>query len=71
MKRDCVISKIRKLPEDYLQEVDDFIENLLIHKRMLLETDSKENVLLFDVIGSCNGPEDLAERHNKYIYGQE
>ncbi len=71
MKRDSIISKIRELPDDILQEVDDFIDNLMTPKRSLIKNSNKENVTLCEVIGTCNGPEDLAERHNKYIYGQE
>ncbi len=71
MKRDAVISKIRELPDDILQEVDDYVDSLMTQKRLLLKTSYEDNESLRDVIGSCNGPEDLAERHNKYIYGQD
>jgi len=59
--REEIIAKIRSLPDDLLKEVAEFI-------RRLEEERSKKDVLS-DVIGICEGPPDLAERHDKYVYG--
>ncbi len=63
IKREEVIKKIKLLPEDSLKEVADFIE-FLEEKRKT----SKKKGPLSEVIGICEGPSDLAERHDEYIY---
>ncbi|WXG41507.1 MAG: DUF2281 domain-containing protein [Candidatus Freyarchaeum deiterrae] len=68
MDRDSLIQKVRSLPEDSLKEVMDFIEHLE-EKRKTGERKKEKKDLLADVIGICEGPSDLAERHDKYVYG--
>ena len=55
------------LPKEGLSEVADFIE-FLEEKRMKMEKregKKGESDSLSDVIGICEGPSDLAERHDK------
>jgi len=59
--REEIIAKIRSLPDDLLKEVAEFIRRL--------EEERREKDVLSDVIGICEGPPDLAERHDKYVYG--
>nr|MDO8080039.1 DUF2281 domain-containing protein [Candidatus Freyarchaeota archaeon] len=68
MDRDNLIQKVRSLPEDSLKEVIDFIEHLE-KKRKTGERKKEKKDFLADVIGICEGPSDLAERHDKYVYG--
>ena len=56
-EREQIIEKIKSLPDDLLKKVADFIKSLE-------KTDPLE-----EVIGICEGPPDLAERHDKYVYG--
>ena len=58
--REEIIAKIRSLPDDLLKEVAEFIRRL--------EERRKKDVLS-NVIGICEGPPDLAERHDKYVCG--
>lgn len=60
--REEIIAKIRTLPEDLLKEVAEFIKSLE-------EKERKRKDPLSEVIGICEGPPDLAERHDKYVYG--
>ncbi len=69
MYRDSLIQKVRLLPEDSLKEVMDFIEHLEEKKRKTGGKKKEKKDLLEDVIGICEGPSDLAERHDKYVYG--
>jgi predicted ATPase with chaperone activity len=69
MDRDSLIQKVRSLPEDSLKEVMDFIEQLEKKKRKTGEKKKEKKDLLEDVIGICEGPPDLAERHDNYVYG--
>lgn len=59
--REEIIAKIRSLPDDLLKEVAEFIRRL--------EEEKHKKDVLSDVIGICEGPPDLAERHDKYVYG--
>ncbi len=59
--REEIIAKIRSLPDDLLKEVAEFIRRL--------EEEKRKKDVLSDVIGICEGPPDLAERHDKYVYG--
>ncbi len=59
--REEIIAKIRSLPDDLLKEVAEFIRRL--------EEERRKKDVLSDVIGICEGPPDLAERHDKYVYG--
>lgn len=56
-----IIAKIRSLPDDLLKEVAEFIRRL--------EEEKRKKDVLSDVVGICEGPPDLAERHDKYVYG--
>jgi hypothetical protein len=72
--RERLIEKIKSLPEDELGEVADFIEFLEERKArepepMPESAQVKETDPLARVIGICEGPSDLAERHDKYVYG--
>jgi hypothetical protein len=64
IRREEIIKKIKLLPEDTLKEVADFIEFLEERQRKI----SKKEDALAKVIGICEGPPDLAERHNRYVY---
>lgn len=63
--RDQIIDKIRMLSEESLSEVADFLDQMdeKSEKRSRAKVD-----LLSAVIGICEGPADLAERHDKYAY---
>ena len=70
--RERLIEKIKSLPEDKLKEVADLLAFLEMKKRPepMLEGPGVEGTdPLAKVIGICEGPSDLAERHNEYIYG--
>ncbi|MEM3564993.1 MAG: DUF2281 domain-containing protein [Candidatus Jordarchaeaceae archaeon] len=69
MDRDSLIQKVKSLPEDSIKEVMDFIEQLEKKKRKTGEKEKEEKDLLENVIGICEGPPDLAERHDNYVYG--
>jgi hypothetical protein len=66
-----IIERIKSLPDESLKEVTDFIEFLdAKRKRLFEEKEKKEKGDPFaKVIGICEGPSDLAERHDKYVYG--
>ena len=57
IEREQIIEKIKTLPDDALKKIADFIKTL------------EEEDPLDKVIGICEGPRDLAERHDKYAYG--
>lgn len=59
------MKRINSLPEDSLEEVVDFIEFLESKRKRLSRI--KEDPLS-KTIGICEGPSDLAEKHNKYVY---
>lgn len=72
--REHLIEEIKSLPEDRLKEVADFVEFLEAKKKKESEPmpgsiKGEEVDPLSKVIGICEGPSDLAERHDKYIYG--
>ncbi len=64
-QREYIVKRINSLPEDYLEEVVDFIEFLESKRKRLSRV--KEDPLS-KTIGICEGPSDLAEKHNKYVY---
>jgi hypothetical protein len=68
--REYIIERIKKMPDENLKEVADFIEFLEAKKRRSVEEGKEEGDLLIKVIGICEGPSDLAERHDKYVYGK-
>ena len=60
-----MIETIKLLPDESLREVADFLK--------LLEGRSKPRQkkradILSSVIGECEGPADLAEKHDRYAY---
>ena len=60
------------MPEENLKEVVDFAEFLDAKRRRLVEEEEEEREggdPFTQVIGICEGPSDLAERHDKYVYG--
>ncbi len=64
-QREYIVKRINSLPEDSLEEVVDFIEFLESKRKRLSRV--KEDPLS-KTIGICEGPSDLAEKHNKYVY---
>jgi len=70
LKKEYIVEKIKSLPDDALEEVVNFIEFLEVKKNRLAKEEKKEEGdPLSKVIGICEGPSDLAEQHNKYVYG--
>jgi endonuclease III-like uncharacterized protein len=65
LQREYIVKRINSLPEDSLEEVVDFIEFLESKRKRLSRV--KEDPLS-KTIGICEGPSDLAEKHNKYAY---
>ena len=59
------MNRINSLPEDILEEVIDFIDFLESKRKKLSPV--KEDPLS-KTIGICEGPSDLAENHDKYVY---
>ena len=59
------MKRINSLPEDILEEVVDFID-FLESKRKKLSIVKEDP--LSKTIGICEGPSDLAEKHDKYVY---
>lgn len=67
--RERIIAKIRSLPDDRLELLADFLESLET-KRPALRTPAVDQTDPFaSVIGICEGPSDLAKKHDKYVYG--
>lgn len=65
LQRENIVKRINSLPEDCLEEVVDFIEFLESKRKKLSRV--KEDPLS-KTIGICEGPSDLAEKHDKYVY---
>jgi hypothetical protein len=70
IQRGNIIERIKSLPDESLKEVTDFIEFLEAKRKRLVEEEKKkgEEDPLSKVIGICEGPSDLAESHDKYVY---
>ena len=71
LEREYIIERIKKMPEENLKEIVDFAEFLDAKRRRLVEEEEKEGEggdPFTKVIGICEGPSDLAERHDKYLY---
>ncbi|MBU4139158.1 MAG: DUF2281 domain-containing protein [Euryarchaeota archaeon] len=66
LQREYIVKRIKSLPEESLEEVVDFIE-FLESKRKRLSIVKEDP--LSKTIGICEGPSDLAEKHDKYVYG--
>jgi len=65
LQREYIVKRINSLPDDILEEVVDFID--------FLESRRKKSSIvkkdpLSKTIGICEGPSDLAENHDKYVY---
>ena len=70
IEREYIIERIKSLPEGSIKEVANFIEFLDAKGERLVEEGEKEKEdPLSKVIGICEGPSDLAERHDRYVYG--
>lgn len=71
LEREYIIERIKKMPDEKLEEIADFVEFLDAKRRRLAEEREKEEEgdSFAMVIGICEGPSDLAERHDKYVYG--
>jgi hypothetical protein len=65
LQREYIVKRINTLPEDILEEVVDFID-FLESKRKRLSIVKEDP--LSKTIGICEGPSDLAENHDKYVY---
>ena len=71
-EREYIIERIKSLPEENVKEVADFIEFLEAKRKKLVKEREgrEEGDPLTKVIGICEGPSGLAERHDKYIYAK-
>ena len=71
IQRGNIIERINSLPEESIKEVADFIEFLEAKRKRLVEEEETKvkSDPLTKRIGICEGPSDLAERHDKYVYG--
>jgi len=65
LQREYIVKKINSLPEDILEEVMDFID--FLESKRKRSSIAKEDPLS-KTIGICEGPSDLAENHDKYVY---
>ena len=73
VEMEYIIERIKSLPDESLKEVTDFIEFLETKRRRVAEEKETEGEgdPLARVIGICEGPSDMAERHDKYVYEAE
>ncbi len=72
LKREHLIKKINALPDDSLSEVDRLITRIIKNKRAkVLNCSQNDSDSLMNVAGICLGPDDLAENHDHYIYGNK
>jgi hypothetical protein len=62
--RDAIIKKIQSLPDKDLQEVAEYMD-VLEEKKTARK---RKPDALSQVIGICEGPSDLAEKHDRYAY---
>jgi len=73
LEREYIIERIKSLPDESLKEVTDFIEFLDVKRKRVIEKEEKAKRIgddpLTGVLGICEGPSDLAETHDKYVYG--
>lgn len=65
LQREYIVKRINSLPEDILEEVMDFID--FLESKRKRSSIVKEDPLS-KTIGICEGPSDLAEKHDKYVY---
>ena len=74
VEMEYIIERIKSLPDESLKEVTDFIEFLETKRKRVAEEKEKAGEgddPLARVIGICEGPSDMAERHDKYVYEAE
>jgi hypothetical protein len=66
-----LMERIKSLPDESLREVTDFIEFLEAKRKRMAGAKAKKEGKdpMAAVIGICEGPSDLAEKHTTYIYG--
>lgn len=74
--REHLIERIKSLPEERLEEIADFVEFLEGKKgkeagQVTTGMDKGGVDFLSEVIGICEGPPDLAENHDRYVYGRK
>jgi hypothetical protein len=62
--KEVIIKKIESLPDTDLQKVAEFL-SLLEERR---DARKQKADALSEVIGICEGPQDLAEKHDSYAY---
>jgi len=62
--KDAIIRKIRSLPDTDLQEVAEYLDFLEEKKT----SRKRKPDALSQVIGICEGPSDLAGKHDRYAY---
>ena len=74
--REHLIERIKSLPEERLEEIAGFVE-FLEEKggkeagQVTTEMHRRGVDILSEVIGICEGPPDLAENHDRYVYGRK
>jgi len=64
LDRDAIIKKIQSLADTDLQVVAEFLQSLGTKKA----AGKHKPDALSQVIGICDGPSDLAEKHDSYAY---
>jgi hypothetical protein len=71
LETEYVVKRVKSLPDESLMEVANFIEFLEVKRTRLVEKEEKKEKsdLFAKAIGICEGPSDLAEGHDKYVYG--
>lgn len=62
--REAIIKKIQSLPDEELKKISEYIA--LIDEKKIAR--KRKPDALSDVIGICEGPIDLAEKHDSYVY---
>ena len=71
LETEYIVKMVKSLPDESLMEVANFIEFLEVKRTRLVEKEEKKEKgdLFAKAIGICEGPSDLAEGHDKYVYG--
>jgi hypothetical protein len=62
--REVIIKKIQSLADTDLDEVAEFLRSLEMKKAV----SKRKPDALSQVIGICEGPSDLADKHDSYAY---
>jgi hypothetical protein len=68
LKTEKIKKEIDILPADMLDEVEKFIKNLKVHKKI----GKKKSLLLSELAGiarEINLPQDFSKQHDHYLYG--